>query len=62
MVDNCRVYAGDGAAFAIGEGRRVSSWGRGDHGCLGYGDKQNTESTIADARLEALRDVRVSIR
>eukprot|EP00962_Isochrysis_galbana_P031323 scaffold10205_cov112-Isochrysis_galbana.AAC.1 len=50
------VFAGENAAFAIGEKGELFSWGDGIHGCLGHGD---TQAQPSPKRVEALRGVRV---
>jgi hypothetical protein len=44
-------------AFAIGESGELFSWGLGEHGTPGHGDRQDQRTP---KRVEALRNVRVS--
>jgi E3 ubiquitin-protein ligase HERC2 len=51
-----RVYAGSASARAIGRGGAVFTWGLGENGTLGHGDRQNQP---LPKRVEALRGVGV---
>jgi alpha-tubulin suppressor-like RCC1 family protein len=53
-----RVCAGEGSTFAIGAKGELFSWGRGEDGHLGHGDKEDWGHTAK--RVEALRGVRIS--
>jgi alpha-tubulin suppressor-like RCC1 family protein len=56
-VRMCCVCVGAEAAFAIGEAGELFSWGNGERGALGHGNRQKYHSP---KRVEALRDIRVS--
>jgi alpha-tubulin suppressor-like RCC1 family protein len=51
------VVAGSSAAFAVGDGGELFSWGCGDRARLGHGDMEDQPSP---KRVEALQGVRLS--